>query len=191
MSNHPTVGVGHAWRTGQDDRVETSAGALHVTAAAGADAVAESAAIWAQATAFRDQAAKPATVEDTVPGILRRLSLDGARLFLARRAGHPVGFTLVAPRAQTLEVFYLAVDPGAWGSGVGTRLLRRAEEHAREIGRETLELWVITDNDRAIGVYARSGWLSTDEVTRDASSGRLERRFLRQLRSSRPLLDQG
>jgi hypothetical protein len=56
------------------------------------------------------------------------------------------------------------------------------EEHAREIGRDTLELWVINDNERAIRVYERSGWLGTDEVQRDA--GRLERRFLKRVRQA-------
>jgi len=93
-----------------------------------------------------------------------------------------VGFLLAAPRAQTLEIFYLAVDPDAWGCGVGSHLLLSAEDHARKIGRETLELWVINDNQRAIRVYERSGWLGTDEVKRATPSGRLERRFLRHLR---------
>lgn len=150
-----------------------AAGAVHVAAAHGADRVKESAAIWARAKACRDQDAEPATIEETMPGIWRRLSIDGASLFLARRDGHPVGFLLVAPRARTLEVFYLAVDPDVWGCGVGSLLLLSAEDHAREIGRETLELWVINDNERAIGVYERSGWLGTDEVKRDTSSGRL------------------
>ncbi|WP_162184780.1 GNAT family N-acetyltransferase [Allokutzneria albata] len=139
----------------------------------------EAAGIWARAKAHRDQSPED-TVEQTTPGILRRLSLEGAELFLARQDGRAVGFALVAPRPQTLEVFYLAVDPEAWGSGVGTRLLREVDEHARTIGRDTLELWVIADNDRAIGVYERAGWVATDEVQVDA--GRLERRFLRHLR---------
>lgn len=90
-----------------------------------------------------------------------------------------MGFTLFAPRERTLEVFYLAVDPGAWGGGVGSHLLLSVEEHARELGRDTLELWVINDNERAIRVYERAGWVGTDEVQRDA--GRLERRFLKRV----------
>ena len=162
--------------------MNSSAGAVRVTAAHGPDRVKQSAAIWARAKACRDQDPEPATIEETMPGIWRRLSIDGASLFFARRDGHPVGFLLVAPRARTLEIFYLAVDPDAWGCGVGSRLLRSAEDHAREIGRDTLELWVINDNERAIRVYERSGWLGTDEVKRDTASGRLERRFLRHIR---------
>ena len=159
-----------------------SDGVVHVTSAHRADGVEESAAIWAHAKACRDQDPEPATVENTMPGIRRRLSIDGAKLLLARRDGQPVGFALVAPRARTLEIFYLGVDPDAWCSGVGTRLLLIAEDHAREIGRETLELWVINDNERAIRVYERSGWVGTEEVKRNTSSGRLDRRFLRHIR---------
>lgn len=155
---------------------------LQVTATHGADGVKESAAIWAHAKACRDQDPEPATVEETMPGIRQRLSVEGAKLLLARKKGHPVGFALVAPGARTLEVFYLGVDPDAWGSGVGTRLLLSVEDHAREIGRQTLELWVINDNERAIGVYERSGWAGTEEVKRDTPSGPLERRFLRHIR---------
>lgn len=159
--------------------MSSSAGVVQVTAEHGADGVEESAAIWARAKASRDQDPEPATVEETTPGIRRRLGIDGAELFLARRDGHPVGFAVVAPRARTLEVFYLAVDPDAWGGGVGSRLLLSAEEHARAIGRDTLELWVIHDNERAVRVYERSGWVGTGDVKRDPASGRLERRFLR------------
>ncbi|MCG8919551.1 GNAT family N-acetyltransferase [Actinokineospora sp. PR83] len=143
--------------------------------------VREAAAIWARAKARRDRDPEPATVEATAPGIRRRLDLPGAKLLLAERGGRPVGFALVAPRARTLELFYLAVDPDAWGSGVGSRLLQDVEQHAREVGREVLELWVINDNERAIGVYERAGWVGTDEVERDPASGRLERRFLRHI----------
>lgn len=162
--------------------MSSSDGVVHVTEAHGADGVEESAAIWARATACRDQDPEPATVDETMPGIRRRLSIDGAKLLLARRDGHLVGFALIAPRTRTLEIFYLGVDPDAWGSGVGSRLLLSAEDHAREIGRETLELWVINDNERAIRVYEKSGWVSTEKVKQDTSSGRLERRFLRHIR---------
>ena len=165
-----------------DDQVDGSDGLVQVTAGDGPDGVKESAVIWARAKACRDQDPEPATAEDTMPGIRRRLGIDGAKLLLARRDDVPVGFTLVAPRAQTLEIFYLAVDPDAWGSGVASHLLLRAEAHARAIGLETLELWVINDNARAIGVYERSGWLDTAEVKRDPSSGRLERRFRKHVR---------
>jgi GNAT superfamily N-acetyltransferase len=98
----------------------------------GVDAVKESAAIWARAKARRDEDPEPATVEESGPGIQRRLSIEGAELLLARKDGQPVGFALVAPSEQTLELFYLGVDPDAWGAGVGSLLLRSVEERARD-----------------------------------------------------------
>jgi GNAT superfamily N-acetyltransferase len=167
--------------------VDRSDGVLQVTVAQDSSAVEQSATIWARAKARRDREGQPATVAQTMPGIRRRLGLDGAQLLVARRGDRPVGFTLFAPRALTLEVFYLAVDPDAWGGGVARRLLLGAEDHARLIGRHTLELWVIDDNHRAIGLYEDAGFVGTDEVSRDATSGRVERRYLRQLdRAPRP-----
>lgn len=158
-----------------------AAGGVQVAAVADAEAVQECAAIWARATTSRDPDREPATVNRVLPGIQRRLRIAGATLLLARRDGHPAGFVLVAPRAVTLEILYLGVDPEAWGSGVGTGLLLAAEGHARAIGRAVLELWVIDDNERAVRFYRRSGFTSTAETARAPSSGRLERRFVRHL----------
>ncbi|NJC21917.1 GNAT superfamily N-acetyltransferase [Arthrobacter pigmenti] len=154
---------------------------VHVSQARGPGEVAECAAIWARATARRDNESFPATVETALPGLQRRLAIDGSKLIVLRLRGMPTGFTLFAPREETLEVFYLAVDPEAWGSGLGTRLLSEAEHFARELNLTILELWVIDDNDRAIGVYEHAGWNRTDELQRDRTSGRWERRFIRRL----------
>ncbi|MDQ0677167.1 ribosomal protein S18 acetylase RimI-like enzyme [Arthrobacter pascens] len=154
---------------------------VSVVADHGVAGVRESAAIWVHAKAYRDRNSNPATVEETMPGIRSRLDLDGAVLLLAQRSGSSVGFILFAPRERTLEIFYLGVAPEMWGRGIGRRLLLSAEDHARKIGQQALELWVINDNDRAIHVYERSGFVATEELKRDVKSGRLERRFLRPL----------
>jgi GNAT superfamily N-acetyltransferase len=164
--------------------VNGSDGVLRVADAQESQSAVEAAAIWARARARRDHAPQPLTVEETLPGIQRRLDLEGAKLVLAWWDDRPVGFTLFAPRERTLEIFYLAVDPDAWGTGIAGHLLLSAEEHARELGRQTLELWVINDNGRAIRVYERAGWVGTQAVKRDMPEGRLERRFLRNLGSA-------
>ncbi|MGA7203931.1 MAG: GNAT family N-acetyltransferase [Specibacter sp.] len=145
------------------------------------DAVRESALIWARAKAQRDNDPEPATAEETMPGIRRRLALEGSNLILATSDGLGVGFTLFAPQEQSLEIFYLAVDPAAWGGGIGSRLLLSAENHARKIGRVSLELWVIRDNARAIRAYENYGFLGTGEAKRDGPNGRVERRFLKHI----------
>jgi hypothetical protein len=49
------------------------------------------------------------------------------------------------------------------------------------MGRDTLELWVIANNQRAIRVYERAGWIGTQDVKRDTPQSHLERRFLRRI----------
>jgi GNAT superfamily N-acetyltransferase len=139
------------------------------------------AAIWARAKARRDGEPNEASVEEALQGVQRRLALDGARLLLARRGGVPAGFALFAPNASAVEVYYLAVDPDAWGAGVASELLTCVDTEARALGFDALELWVIDDNQRAIAVYERSGWVRTLQTKRDTPLSRLERRYVKQL----------
>lgn len=147
--------------------------------AVGDEAVVLAAGIWSRAKARRDGSSTPDGADSAVPGVRRRLALDGSTLLLAGRGSEAVGFAVCAPREVTLELFYLAVDPDAWGDGVGALLLASVDDLARVCGRDALELWVIDDNARAIAVYERAGWEPTGELVRDDTSGKLERRFVR------------
>ena len=102
-------------------------------------------------------------------------------MLLARQGGGAVGFALFAPNATAVELYYLAVDPDAWGAGVASLLLTCVDDDARVLGCDALELWVIDDNERAIAVYERSGWVRTEQTKRDAPLSRLERRFVKHL----------
>ncbi|MBP2391640.1 GNAT family N-acetyltransferase [Aeromicrobium fastidiosum] len=155
---------------------------LIVDVESGAAAERVAAQIWAEATARRD-GSEPRDAAQTLPGVRRRLELDGAALLVARADGVPVGFAIVAPRTSSLEVFYLAVAPRAWGGGVGGVLLAAVDEQAKALGHSSLELWVIADNDRALTVYQRAGWTVTDDVqqTGPGDDATIERRVVRHL----------
>lgn len=142
----------------------------------------EAARIWALAKARRDQSPEPDPVKKTLPGIQRRLDLAGAELILATGGEGSVGFTLFAPREDTVEIFYLAVAPDSWGSGVAGALLASVENYARNISRGILELWVISDNERAMNVYERAGFIGTDQLQDFDGPGRSERRMVKHLR---------
>jgi GNAT superfamily N-acetyltransferase len=152
--------------------------------ASGSDVEYDAAEIWALAKARRDQEPGPPDGQAAVPGIRRRLALPGAELHVVRRDGLAVGFTVFAPRVQSLEVFYLAVHPDHWGAGVARRLLTIVDERARTLERFLLELWVIDDNERAVGVYERAGWVATGALKQEAPDARVERRFVRRLAGS-------
>lgn len=55
----------------------------------------------------------------------------------------------------------LAVDPSYRGMGVGTALMRRAEEKARLMGKRKMSLGVIAENEGAIRLYERLGYETT------------------------------
>jgi GNAT superfamily N-acetyltransferase len=135
--------------------------------------------IWARATAKRDSLLVPAPVEKKLPGIQHRLSTAAGSLHVAYLQGEPAGFALVVTHESVLELVYLAVAPEAWGAGIGRSLLAYTDDLARVTGVGGLELWVIDDNKRAVQVYERSGWKSTDD--RKISAGRLERRLVKEL----------
>ncbi len=146
-----------------------------------AGAVAEAALIWARATAVRDQRPVPSTGEEKVLGIQRRLDVDGAELLIARYEDSAVGFTLFAPQGNGLEIFYLASDPDAWGRQIASGLLAAVEDSAVSQGLQVLELWVLNDNDRAIGFYERSGFNATGRVKHDPALGQTELRMVKRL----------
>ena len=150
---------------------------------ASAEVVGQVGAIWARARNRRDGTAPPSATdcEDAASGVRRRLALDGATVLLARRDDDVVGFALFAPNARAIEVFYLAVHPDVWRTGVAHALLREVDGTVRAWGRTSLELWVVDDNARAIGVYERAGYASTEDRVTDPTSGRIERRLVRDL----------
>ncbi len=137
--------------------------------------------IWACATAKRDNLVAPAPVEEKLSGIRHRLSTDSGSLHIAHLRGDAAGFVLLVTHATVLEVVYLAVAPEAWGSGIARGLLAYADDQARALGISSLELWVIDDNVRAVQVYEQSGWRRTEDLKISSSTGRPERRLVKDL----------
>ena len=82
-------------------------------------------------------------------------------------AGRLVGFASVGPSRDDdlspvdwLELNTIYLVPSAWGTGVGSRLLRAALEEGRQYF-----LWVFTANHRARAFYRKAGFLP-DGVSR-------------------------
>ena len=98
-------------------------------------------------------------------------------LLMVRISGHAMAFSIIVPRTDTLEVLYLAVDPGAQGNGLARQLLDHLRCHSMK-AQTPMELWVIADNTRAIASYESAGWIPTSEIKIRNSAGRLERRYV-------------
>lgn len=93
---------------------------------------------------------------------------DPAGLLLAVREtdGQVVGFhwTKREPGSSTGEVYVIGVDPAAGLRGLGAPLLGAGLRHLRAGGASDVDLYVESDNERALSLYRRYGFttLSSD-----------------------------
>lgn len=94
------------------------------------------------------------------------LARDDQRFIVAERAGHLLGFAHWRPGAahegvqadRPAELFRLYVLQRFAGSGLGTRLLRAAEDAAAAAGADTMWLTAWAGNARARAFYPRRGY---------------------------------
>lgn len=102
------------------------------------------------------------TIEETANSITWYQNSRGSRLILALDDGLLIGFLSVTgtdvPRREHTANVVLGVLRNHWGRGVGTELLGEAIAWARTAGISRLELGVMADNRRAIGLYEKAGF---------------------------------
>lgn len=74
-------------------------------------------------------------------------------------------------RACVGEISTIYVLAGAWGRGLGRRLMAEAVERLTAAGYAQATLWVLDTNARARRFYAAAGWSEDGAVLEDASRG--------------------
>lgn len=84
--------------------------------------------------------------------------VDLTSTYLAVDDGRPVGITLVARRGDAAWIAGMGVHPELRGRGIGTELLRRAQDRLRGLGVRTVELEVLIENDVARRCYTSAGF---------------------------------
>lgn len=60
---------------------------------------------------------------------------------------------------------------------MAAELLRAVRDQLARLGFTSAELYVYTDNVRAVDLYRRLGWVPAGDVRRHPKSGRYEERF--------------
>jgi ribosomal protein S18 acetylase RimI-like enzyme len=121
----------------------------------------------------RGDLAREALREYSEAAFVSRLSEPGRKFVLAEAQAALVGFAELncvlgeapAPGLAGWELARLYVQPQAQGGGVGTALLRRAEQLAAEDGSRDLWLSVWERNERALAFYRRLGYADVGETT--------------------------
>ena len=85
----------------------------------------------------------------------------GTTILVAAEAQALIGCVLVADRGAHAYLGMLTVDPKCQGAGLGDRLTRAAEDHARALGRTRIEMRVIRQRPELIAYYTRRGYVDT------------------------------
>ncbi len=101
-------------------------------------------------------------------------AVAGTRFTLAWQADAPVGFAAVSPEANDADNAWLDklyVRAEVRGGGVGSALVQRAFDDARELGARTLRLRVNRFNASAIAAYRRYGFTIETADVKDIGGG--------------------
>lgn len=85
----------------------------------------------------------------------------GGHAWVAEAGGRLAGLLVLVPHDDHLLVENVAVDPGAQGSGVGSRLLAFADERARALGLPELRLYTHERMTENLAYYPRRGYVET------------------------------
>jgi ribosomal protein S18 acetylase RimI-like enzyme len=120
----------------------------------------------------------------------RMLEQQPSNLLIARVAGQVVGFVAFgaardedAP-ADRAEIWALYVKATHWSTGAGRLLSMEALRRIAAQGYESVSLWVIAGNERAIRFYERAGFMVDSRARRSFEVGGATLMELRYVRGS-------
>jgi GNAT superfamily N-acetyltransferase len=88
-------------------------------------------------------------------------AVRSGQAWVAVQDGQVTGFVVLIPRPGYLLLENLAVVPAAQGRGIGGRLLRLAEDHARGIGLREIRLYTNEAMTENLAYYPRRGYTET------------------------------
>jgi len=96
--------------------------------------------------------------------IARKLSVQRELFFIAERDGRVVGTTMAGYDGHRGWVYYVAVARPERGRGIGSALMKRAEQGLREAGCPKLNLMVRATNRDVVRFYESLGYLVEERV---------------------------
>src|SRR5262245_605234 len=108
----------------------------------------------------------PTSLPGGLPEATALLQRDADALFVARVGPRLVGTLIVGWDGWRCHLYRLVVEPPWRRTGVATRLVAAARTRARALGAQKIDALVALDNDPAITVWNRQGFVH------DARDGR-------------------
>ena len=111
---------------------------------------------------------------------------DRGEVWVLQRGQEIVGaMVLMKTRVDVLEIMNIAVDPELRGKGLGTALLRKAKQRAREVKATSLHVGTGNNSFRQLQFYQRFGFRICG-IDRDFFIGRYRKQYTN---AGVPLLD--
>ncbi len=86
------------------------------------------------------------------------------RVLVAEQHGNIAGFAAVGPSRdegalpQDFEIWAIYLAPEYWGQGTGGQLWQAVREFSVQCGAQSMSLWVVANNARAIHFYDAHGF---------------------------------
>ena len=112
------------------------------------------------------------------PALFKRVITDGnTDSYVIQYGGKTVGIMKIAlPHDddvcdKTYELHYIYLRPGYLRMGIGTKAMDFALVIARSLGKTTLIVWVLDENDGSIRLYEKCGF-TADGKTMNAEYGK-------------------
>ena len=96
-------------------------------------------------------------------GLQERFQHADSVTFVAEDEQGVVGYASGVPSDDGYTLGSLYVHPDRQGEGIGTRLLARVEDAAREVDYDAVDLVVMAENDDSIGFYESKGYERVDD----------------------------
>jgi ribosomal protein S18 acetylase RimI-like enzyme len=116
--------------------------------------------------AFWKTSAEGRSISDDRDGVERLIARDPGALLLAESQGEVVGTVIAGYDGWRCHLYRLAVAPGRRRQGVGTALLRAAEERFTALGGRRSDAMVLTRNETAHHAWRAAGYTAQEQWRR-------------------------
>ncbi|MBW8684545.1 GNAT family N-acetyltransferase [Chitinophaga rhizophila] len=111
------------------------------------------------------------------------------RVWICEYNGRMVGFLMALSRGKTVQLRYFIIDPAFRGYGLGKRLMDHFMSFMDERGFDNAYLWTTNQQDTAVSLYARHGFVLTEEKDSQAFDIPLTEKRYDLFRTPNPLLE--
>ncbi|WJV50276.1 GNAT family N-acetyltransferase [Streptomyces flavofungini] len=116
--------------------------------------------------AFWKVAAEGTSISDDRSGVERLVARDPGALLLAERDGELVGTVIAGFDGWRASLYRLAVHPDARRAGIGSALLRAAEERFVALGGRRADAMVLNRNELAHHAWHAAGYAPQPQWSR-------------------------